>query len=373
MRKGGKRTKSWSQNRQSRRFSILKQLPSKNVEEQKCYRSSCDNENGTSVKRKHITNINEEICIYTVDKKHTSYCECNIFNTKGNNWLEFKNDAFYDSKTKNGHAKSIEYIICSNNTNASDSIRADNDVSFNLLNTCTEGTEVIYTSKCLNCTTVQSAYWCQVSARSNFNLAFLDLAANNYTNKSWEVSTFHMGESIQKTGDTNTKNLSEDMLHETNGSKIKWLLDYQRDELLASKSHNYASQEKSTWYLANSIDLLHIHSFSSYSFNSTDATDSIPQVICKYSRGREVEYNQTLKSKNITGVTNKNSTLVEKSGMIGRQFGYIPFTIKNTLVYLLIKAFHSKIIVNGYKQCMKLYWNIRYPITREQEFQFHLV
>ena len=130
-----------------------------------------------------------------------------------------------------------------------------------MLNTCTEGTEVIYTNKCLNCTTVQSAYWCQVSARSNFNLAFLDLAANNYTNKSWEVSTFHMGESIQKTGDTNIKNLSEDMLDETNGSKIKWLLDYQRDELLASKSHNYASQEKSTWYLANSIDLLHIVTF----------------------------------------------------------------------------------------------------------------
>ena len=264
-----------------------------------------------------------------------------MFNIKGNNCLEFKNDAFYDSNMKNGHTRSIECIICSNNTNTSDSTRADNDVSFSLLNTCTEGTDIIYTNKCSNCTTVQSAYWCQVSARSNFNLAFLDLAANNYTNKSWEISTFHMGESIKKTGDTNIKNLSEDMLHETNESKIKWLLDYQRDELLASKSHNYASQEKSTWYLANSIDLLHrhsfssnsidllhIHSFSSHSFSSTVTTDNISQVICNYSRGREVEYNQMLESKNVTGVTNKNSTLGEKSDMIGRQFGYIPFTIK---------------------------------------------
>ena len=279
--------------------------------------------------------------MYIVDKKHTNYCEGNMFNIKGNNCLEFKNDAFYDSNIKNGHARSIECIICSNNTKASDSTRADNDVSFGLLNTCTEGTDIVYTNKCSNCTTVQSAYWCQVSARSNFNLAFLDLAANNYTNKSWEISTFHMGESIKKTGDTNMKNLSEDMLHETNESKIKWLLNYQRDELLASKSHNYASQEKSTWYLAdnvdllhrhsfssNSIDLLHIHSFSSHSFNSTVTTDNISQVICNYSRGREVEYNQILKNKNVTGVTNENSTLVEKSGIIGRQFGYIPFTIK---------------------------------------------
>ena len=124
----------------------------------------------------------------------------------------------------------------------------------------------------------------------------------------------------------NIVNSTENVSDKSAESKIKWVLDCQRDELLASNPHNYSSQEQ--WYLANNSDLVHTQFFSSYSFNFSHTTDNTSIIIDKYNRGGEGNNERFLENKKTTGVKNNNSTLAGGSEIVDRKFAYIPLTIK---------------------------------------------
>ena len=117
------------------------------------------------------------------------------------------------------------------------------------------------------------------------------------------------------------------MLDETTGSRVKWLLDCQRDKFLPSKPHDYSSQEQLTWYLASNNDSVHTRSFSSGGFNFSYTAGGTPQAKYKYNRGGEVKYEGGFKSNRTTHATNNNGILAEKGDTVDREFGYIPFTI----------------------------------------------
>ena len=139
---------------------------------------------------------------------------------------------------------------------------------------CTRGTAAINTTKLANCTTVHHAYWCQLNCRSDIcNLAFLDLAAMNFTNTYNGGSLFSIDSSTVNSKYEYTleavgsEGWEENILNNSISVQIQNLLDWQCDTLLASKPHNYFSQEQFTLRTYTKCGCTCTHSFSSRSFS----------------------------------------------------------------------------------------------------------